>query len=217
MGAVVDDIVPEGLYRREDIEEKIHPNLLSNESMKNILYFIWGKAIKRELATKHQLNVSRAISLGEDLCCSVPCYLEAESVYMSRKVAYLYTIRGDSITTHFKTNQVTQIADVIQSLRALDMKKPRGFEDQIARYSCFMCFAILAAAAEGGHFKSLGELKKLILTTLHKDEIKKASFTDITTKTRISVFLMKRNMIRTAFCFLFLCGQIKNLRKGEKS
>ena len=134
---------------------------------------------------------------------------------MSRRVAYLYTIRGDSITTHFKTSQITQIADVVNSIRTID-KKPQGFEEQIARYSCFMCFAILAAAAEGGHFKSLGELKRLILNSLHKEEIKKAHFSSVTTKTRVSVFLMKCNMIGSAFCFLYLCGQIKNLKKGKR-
>ena len=210
---VVDDLVDEGLYNRTDIEEKIHPNLLSNESMKNLFYFLWGKAIKRELATKHQLNVNRAISLGEDVSGSFPCFMEAETVYMSRKVIYLYTIRNDSLTTNFKTSQITQIADVIIGLRALDTVKPPNFDAQISRYSCFLCFAILASAAEGGHFKSLGEIKRLILNSLHKDEIKKAYFSNITFKTRVSVFLMKRKMIRTAFCFLFLCKQIKRFRK----
>lgn len=217
IGEVVDDLVEEGLYNKSEIEGRIYPKLLSDESMKNLFYFLWGKAIKRELATKHQLKVNRAISLGEDLSCSVPCYLEANTVYMSRKVVYLYTIRNDSLTTNFKTSQITQIADVIIGLRALDMNKPQGFEAQISRYSCFMCFAILAAAAEGAHFKSLGEIKRLILNSLHKDEIKKAYFSNITIKTRVSVFLMKRKMIRTAFYFLFLCKQIKNLRKGRKS
>lgn len=219
MGDVVDEIVPEGLYLKADMEEKIYPELLSNSNMKKLFYFIWGKAIKRELATKHQLNVSTAISLGEDLCCSVPCYLDADSVYMSRKVAYLYTVRSGSITTHFKTNHITQIADVILSLRAMDVKKPATFDAQISRYSCFMCFAIMAAAAEGGHFKDLKEIKRLIRTTLHKDEIKKACFTgsSLTKKTRISLFLMKRQMIGVAFYFLFLCGLIKKLRKGTKS
>lgn len=217
IGDTVDDLVSEGLYTRSDIEEKIYPNLLSNESMKNLFYFLWGKAIKRELATKHQLNVNRAISLGEDLSCSVPCYLDADTVYMSRKVVYLYTIRNDSLTTNFKTSQITQIADVIVGLRALDIKKPQGFEAQISRYSCFMCFAILAAAAEGGHFESIGEIKRLILNSLHKEEIKKAYFSNITIKTRVSVFLMKHQMIRPAFYFLFLCGQIKCLKKGRRS
>lgn len=217
LGEVVDDLVPEGLYRKADLEEKMYSKLLSDENMKNLFYFVWGKAIKRELATKHQMRVNCAISLGEDLSCSVPCYLEAETVYMSRKVIYLYTIRNDSLTTDFKTSQITQIADTIVGLRALDMKKPQDFEEQIARYSCYMCFAILASAAEGGHFKSLGEIKRLILTSLHKDEIKKAKFADITVKSRISVFLMKRQMIRSTFYFLFLCKQIKRLKKGRSS
>ena len=217
IGDVVDDLVEEGLYHKADIEEKIYPHLLSNESMTHLFYFLWGKAIKRELATKHQLNVNPAISLGEDVSGSVPCFLEAETVYMSRKVIYLYTIRNDSLTTNFKTGQIAQIADVIQGLRALNMDKPCDFDAQIARYSCFLCFAILASAAEGGHFKSLGELKKLILSSLHKEEIKKAHFSNITIKTRISVFFMKRHMIRTAFYFLFLCKQIKCLRKGRTS
>ena len=217
IGETVDDLVPEGLYHRADIEEKIYPLLLSDENMRHLLYFLWGKAIKRELAVKHQLNVSCAISLGEDLSCGVPCYLEAETVYVSRKVVYLYTIRQDSLSTDFKTAQLTQIADVISGLRALDMKKPQDFEAQISRYSCFMCFAILASAAEGGHFKSLGEIKRLILTSLHKEEIRKAHFTNITMKTRISVFLMKRQMIRLAFYFLFLCKLIKCLKNGRKS
>ena len=182
-----------------------------------MFYFLWGKAIRRELATKHQLKVNPAISLGEDLSCLVPCYLEAKSVYMSKKPIYLYTVRNDSISTDFKTNQITQISDVIAGLCALDMDKPADFDKQIARYSCFMCFAILASAAEGGHFRSLGEIKKLILDSLHKQEIKKACFSNITLKTRISVFFMKRNMIRTAFCFLFLCKQIKCLKKGRRS
>jgi glycosyltransferase involved in cell wall biosynthesis len=217
LGDVVDDLVPEGLYRKSDMEEKIFPRLLSDENMMHLFYFLCVKAIKRELAVKHQMNVNRAISLGEDLSCSIPCYLEADTVYMSRKVVYLYTIRNDSLTTDFKTSQITQIADVIIGLRALEMKKPQDFEAQIARYSFFMCFAILASAAEGGHFKSLDELRRLILNSLHKEEIQKAAFTDITVKTRISVFLMKRNMIRATFYFLFLCKQIKSLKKGRRS
>ena len=211
---VVDDLVDEGLYLKSDIEERIYPKLLSDVNMKNLFYFIWGKAIKRELATKHQLKVSNAISLGEDLSCSVPCYLEAETVYMSRKVAYLYTIRNDSLTTYFKTSQITQLADVVIGLHKMDVNKPHYFEEQISRYACFMCFAILAAAAEGDHFKAVGELKRLILNSLLKEEIKKARFEHVTVKTRISVFLMKHNMIRSTFYFLFLCKQIKRLRKG---
>ena len=69
---------------------------------------------------------------------------------------------------------ISQIADVITGLRDLNIKKPKDFDEQISRYSCFMCFAILAAAAEGDHFNSARKLKELILGSFHKEEIEKA-------------------------------------------
>ena len=212
----VEDLADEGLYNKKDLEEKIYPKLLSDENMKNLFYFIWGKAIKRELATKYQLLVNTKISQGEDVSCVIPFYLESDTVYMSKKPVYLYTIRSDSLTNNFKTAQITQIADTIIGLNKLEIKKPADFSMQISRYSFFMCFAILAAAAEGNHFGAIKELKKLINESLHKEEIKKASFKNITVKTRISLFLMKKNMIRSTFYFLYLCKLLKQLRKGDK-
>ena len=214
---VVEDLAEEGLYDRVRMEEQIFPKLLSDGNMQHMFYFLWGKAIRRELLIEHQLRVNPAISLGEDLSCVVPCYLSAGTVYLSRKSVYLYTIRNDSISTDFKTGQITQIADVIEGLRRLEVPKPADFEEQIARYSCFMCFAILAAAAEGSHFRAAGTLKKLILGSLHREEIRKARFDRITAKTRIAVFLMKRQRIKLAFYVLFLCKEIKRLRKGERA
>ena len=212
-GELVEDLAEEGLYNKKDMEKNIYPRLLSDKNMKNLFYFVWGKAIKRELAIKHQLNVSRRISQGEDLSCTTPCYLEAESVYMSKKAVYLYTIRNDSLTTSFKTSHITQLYDTIIGLRKLDVKKPTDFEEQISRYACFMCFAILAAAAEGGHFDSIGKLKELIVS-LHNEEIQKAHFENITLKSRITIALMKKQKIRLAFYFLHFCKVLKGIRKG---
>ena len=216
IGDVVEDLVPEGLYNKEQIKEHIYPKLLSDKNMNHMFYFLWGKAIKRELLLPHQLKVNPAISLGEDLSCSVPCYLDAQTVYMSKKAVYLYTIRNDSISTDFKTKQITQIADVILGLRDMATEKPEDFDEQISRYSCFMCFAILAAAAEGNHFEALPEIKKLINESLHKNEIKKARFENVTAKSRIAIFFMKKQSLGLAFYFLWLCKEIKRLRKGEK-
>ena len=211
---VIEDAVPEGLYQKEQMQTDIYPKLLSDVNMRHMFYFSWGKAIKRELAIKHQLNVNPAISLGEDLSCVAPCYLDAQTVYMSKKAIYLYTIRNDSLTTDFKTKQITQIEDVIVGLRGLDVPKPADFEAQISRYSCFMCFAILAAAAEGGHFGSLKELKELITNSSHREEIPKARFEQITIKSRIAIFLIQKRAIGLAFYFLYLCKKLK--RRGGK-
>ena len=216
IGDTIEDCAHEGLYNKAEIEQHIFPKLLSDKNMNHIFYFLWGKAIKRELAIKNQLNVNPAISLGEDLSCVVPCFLEAQTIYMSKKAIYLYTIRNDSISTDFKTHQISQIADVITGLRELNIKKPKDFDEQISRYSCFMCFAILAAAAQGNHFNSIKKLKELILSSLHKEEIQKAYFESVTFKSRITIFLMKKQKIRLAFYFLYFCKELKRLRKGDK-
>ena len=217
-GKKIDEPVDEGFYDKEKIEKSIFPKLLSDENMEHIFYYLCGKVIKRSILTKPQLSVSHDISLGEDLSCIVPCYLMAEKVYVSRKTAFFYTIRDDSISTTFKTNQIPQIEAVIKGLKMLDSHRVKDFEEQVARYSCFMCFAILAAAAEGYHFECIKEIKKLILNSIHKSEIKKARFAKLSFKSCAGIFLMKRNGIRTAFYFLYLCKKIKCiLRRGGKT
>ena len=216
LGEVVDDLAEEGLYDKKRLEEQIYPNLLSNKNMHNLFYFLWGKAIKRELAIKYQMNLPTSIIMGEDASCTTPCYLDANLVYMSKKPIYLYTIRGDSITTSFKIRQISEIAEAVSYLRNLDVKKPDYFEELLSRYSCFLCFAILASAAEGGYFGSIKEIKKAILNSLHIEEIKKARFENITIKSKITIFLMKKEQIRIAFYFLYLCKKIKDIKKGLK-
>ena len=63
---VTNDGIEEGLYKRPDIEKYIYPKILMDKDMNHISYYLSGKAVKRELLTPHQLNVSDKISLGED-------------------------------------------------------------------------------------------------------------------------------------------------------
>lgn len=211
-----DDVVKEGLYDKEGIEKNIFPKMLSDENMRHLFYFLSGKAVKRSIITEPQLSVDAEISMGEDICCAVPCYLRAERIYMSRKAVYLYTVRNDSLTTSFAPKHIVQAGTVVKYLKSIDAVKCKDFDEQISRYFCYMCFAILAAAAEGKHFDKLKETKKLILNSEYRTELKKARFSHITLKSRISIFLIKKNCIGTAFLFLYLCKCIKRIlgKKG---
>lgn len=212
---VTNDGLTEGLYTEKEIEKCIFPRLLMDKNMEHMSYYLSGKMVKRELLTPHQLNVSEKISLGEDFCCVIPCYLHAKRVYISKKEAYLYTVREDSLSKGFNTNQIYRIEDVINEIRKNDMQKLADFEEQLCRYSCFMCFTILAAAAEGNHFKSIKAIKQNIINSLHGEKIQNATFESISLKSRITIFLMKKKCYRTAFCFLHICKNIKKiLKKG---
>lgn len=211
--SITDDCLDEGLYKEKDIEKHIFPKLLMDKNMNHISYYLSGKAVKRELLTPHQLSVSEKISLGEDLCCVVPCYLHAKSVYISKKAAYLYTVRDDSLSKEFNANQIFLIENVINEICKNKTDKITDFSEQICRYSCFMCFAILASAAEGNHFKKIRDIKENIMNSLHSEKISCAEFENITFKSRISIMLMKKKCYNLAFYFLNVCKNIKKIVK----
>jgi len=212
---ITNDGLDEGFYTETDIEKYIFPRLLMDKNMNHISYYLSGKAIKRDFLTPLQLDVSEKISLGEDLCCTVSCYLHAKSVYISKKDAYLYTVREDSISKEFNTKQIHLIEDVINEISKNNTEKVPDFAEQVCRYSCFMCFAILAAAAEGNYFRSINTIKENIINSIHGEKIRCAKFESISFKSRISVFLMKKRHYRTAFYFLNFCKNIKKvLGKG---
>ena len=212
---ISNDGLDEGLYTEKDIEKYIYPKLFMDKNMNHVSYYLSGKAIKREFLTPYQLGVSEKISLGEDFCCVVPCYLNAKSVYISKKNAYLYTVREDSLSKDFNTKQIYLIEDVINEISTNDTEKIVDFEEQLCRYSCFMCFTILASAAEGNHFKSVKEIKNNIINSLHNEKIVRAKFENISLKSKISVFLMKKKCYGLAFYFLNMCKIIKSfLKKG---
>jgi hypothetical protein len=181
--------------------------------MQFISCYITGNAIQREFLLPHQMGVSEQISLGEDLCCMTACYLQAQSIYLSKKTAYLYTVRENSMSREFNTKQILLIENVIREISKNNTEKVADFPQQLCRYSCFMCFAILAAAAEGDHFQSLGQLEQNIRNSLHHEHIRRAEFDTITPKSRIAISLMKRGNYKAAFYFLNLCKNIKKVLK----
>ncbi len=206
---VTNDCLDEGFYDRSAIEKHILPKLLMDKNMEHVSYYLSGKAIKREFLTPHQLGVSETISLGEDFCCVVPCYLNAQSVYISKKTAYLYTARDNSLSKEFNPKQIILIENVINEICKNDVSKIVDFDQQLCRYSCFMCFAILASAAEGNFFNKLKDIKYNIKNSLHNEKIARAEFESLSPKSRITIFLMKKNCYKTAFYFLNLCKNIK--------
>lgn len=212
---VTDDCIEEGLYVGEKLNTHIYPKLLSDKNMNSISCYITGKIFKRDFLIPLQLAVNESISLGEDLCCLVPCYLNAKSVYISKKEEYLYTVRESSLSKNFNTKQIFLIENVINEISKNHAEKVPDFNRQICRYSCFMCFAILASAAEGNHFKSIKEIKNNISNSLHNEKILCAEFEKISIKSRITIFLMKKNCYRLAFCFLNMCKIIRNVIKGR--
>lgn len=206
-----DDLVCEGLYEGSDIFEKLLPHLPADKNMKHLFFFIWGKAIRRDIAYSAQLNVNKTISFGEDICCLLPCLMSAKKVFMSREAVYIYSIRNDSLTTDFKPEQISQVAEVINYMYTLPKEKDFDLSGGISRYSLYMTLSILAAAAEGKHFNASGTLKRLIKNSVLEFENKRAKFDRVTPKSAAAMYLIKHNAVKTAFIFLYLCKCVKDI------
>ena len=212
---ITKDPINEGLYEGKALKEHIYPRILMDKAMEHIPFYLAGKIIERRFLTPIQLKVSEKISLGEDLCCVLPCYINANSVYVSYKETYLYNVRETSLSKKFNTNQICLIENVINEITKNDTSEITDFEEQLNRYSCFMCFAILASAAEGNHFKSIKEIKNNILNSLHFEKISLAKFEGISPKSKITVYLMKKGYYKSAFYFLNICKLIRKIIKGR--
>ncbi len=213
IGDTIHNILDEGLYADEDLENKVYPKLLADKNMKHLAYFLSGKIIRRSIVTQNQLNVSTKLSLGEDVMCVLPCFMEAKRVYISHNPVYLYTMRDDSMSVSSFTRQMSQLNVLIKELKKIDISKMADGREQFSRYCCYMCFALLAFAAEEKAFKKIGELEDIILNSEFADEIIKAEFDKISIKSSIAIFLLKRKQIKIAFYFLYICKEIKTILK----
>ena len=115
----------------------------------------------------------------------------------------------------FNTKQIYLIEDIINEICKNDLSKVVDIEAQLCRYSCFMCFTVLAAAAEGNHFESIKAIRENIKNTMHGEKIPRAVFEKVSFKSRIAIWLMQKNCYTAAFYFLNLCKNIKRvMRRG---
>lgn len=195
-----------GLYKESGLGE-IHEKMLLTPDMKHMHYFLWGKAFKRELITPCQLEVDQRISMGEDVCCLMPAYLSAKSVYVSDLAVYDCRCRRDSMSRSFKPSH---FEDLRLGTRLLLRKgeSVSGFKDAVYRYAAFMFFVVFASGAQQGE-KNLPGLAKASFSDEFEKAFENAEFCGITPKSKIAVRLLKAKKFSAAYRFLRLCGRLK--------
>lgn len=201
---------PNGFYDKAAMEREIYPNMLLNEEMQHIDYFLWVKAFRRSLITPYQLAVDRRISFGEDVACLMPMLFAAQSIYISEDPLYYYRYRMTSMSRNFQPKLYEQLIYLAQSLEKLTESFP-AFSSQVDRYICYLCFVLLVGAAEAGARGAVPLIQKYIEQMPLRRHIQRAAFGNVTPKTRISYFLLRHAKTTMAYHFLRLCWITKNL------
>lgn len=210
---VVCELVSEGIYERAAIESKLYPSLLMNRQMRHLFYFASGKIFRRSLAQKGFLGVKEQISLGEDLLGILPAYLEAQRIWVSRQAVDFYRIKEQSGSHGFRMKHFRQVSMVLEELQKIRCEYagclPEDFDEQIARYGAYMCFTLMIHAVNDGKYYRLREICRQLNRPLFRKCIQQARFEDISLKTRITYWLLRKGRVRYAYMFLSICRRIR--------
>ena len=171
------------------------------------------KLLRRDLAERGFLTVPSVITLGEDLLSVLPAYLRVERAYISREVMSYFRIRRQSASHGFHIGDYRQIELVLEELEQLNAQEsdlPEDFDRQIERYGAFMCFVTMVHAADDGCRRYLGEIRRQMRRPRLRACMRRARFGAITVKSRITLMLLRANLISPAYWFLRLCRWIKS-------
>lgn len=202
-----------GFYGKNELYEKIYPQMLMTRDMRHSFYYLCAKAIKRSVLYAPQLAVDDGISLGEDVTCLMNVYAACESVYISEKSAYECRERQGSDSRLFKPAQFDQLIRGVTALEKMRLPEGSGFAAQTDRYTAFLCFGLINAAT----LSKRKDARKIVCANLKNETLRQhiqaAEFESVTPKMRVVYRLLKKGRIKTLFSFLKLCNLLKNPQK----
>jgi glycosyltransferase involved in cell wall biosynthesis len=89
---VVNHGIREGKYNKQDLMEKVYPNMIVNGEFFEWGIFpgVWDKLWKREALFEYQVAVDERLTMGEDAACTYPALLNANSIYVLHECLYHY-------------------------------------------------------------------------------------------------------------------------------
>lgn len=94
--------VSEGRYGKQELINKVYPNMIVNGSFFEWGIFpgLWDKLFKREIIEEYQMSVDDRLTMGEDAACVYPALLNANSIYVLHECLYHYRQTTTSMVKH---------------------------------------------------------------------------------------------------------------------
>ena len=162
----------EGYYSKDDLKEEIYPSLIESKSGKRLFPTVWGKAIKRDLYSHNQMNVSDEITFGEDIACIVPSVYKCSSMYINNKHLYYYRFNPDAMTKKKVRRGWKGLLLISELLMREIGEKDQNFIPQIYRFTASEFFTVAASQFNGND--PYKEVKKDIIEHFNIDLFDKA-------------------------------------------
>ena len=195
-----------GFYEREEIEKDICPSLIKDQNAKGIEVTVWAKAYKRALYTKHQLEVSPSIIMGEDRACVIPIIYDSKSICVIDSTGYNYRA-VDTSMTHVKRPQNLWGPKLIHEhlINHIDINA-FDFKNQIYRSTGTGVFSVAVSQfyTTDSYFAVRERILKLLHDSVYHDAIRNARFS-CSLRGRLISISLKYKLI----CLMWLLSKLK--------
>ena len=126
-GAPVHGTADEGIYEGERLEALRKQMIYSGKFyVPGIQPCVWNKWFRRELLIPNLMPVDERISMGEDMACTYPAFLDAKRVLISKRCFYHYRFRPSAMSKAFDRNYFYRFRVLYEYLEDCFRKKGRS-------------------------------------------------------------------------------------------
>lgn len=186
-----------GFYHKTDLESKVFKELIFRTEPPldhSVTPSLWSKIMRRTLLEKVIPEVPENIRLGENLAVTVPCILNARTIYFSDLCGYCYRQVSNSMTHVFDSTAPERINTLLVFLQKKTAAyKQYNFEKQLAVYGTFFVKNLLSLlVCSNSNYRF--ELQKI--TTLFQNElIQKGLKMPLPIKTKVLIMAAQKRKI----------------------
>lgn len=146
--------LPPGEYLKEDMKEKVIPNLLGREN-RYVTISRCMKLISKRLIEENQKYSDPAVIMGEDITITLPILIDCNRLYiMDHKAYYHYLYVRESIVHRYDSGFYEKIQLLIKTTQKIVKDKFSGNEqiqklNQVDQESVFWMMLVLKNEARG--------------------------------------------------------------------
>lgn len=214
-------MVAPGLYEKNGMEQEVYPIMLYAGEYYQFGLFpsVSNKIFKKTLIQKFQLNVDETIRMGEDVACTYPSLLDANSIYiLDKQYLYHYRQNPSSMTASYDQNFFEKILILYGHLKHFtrsNEKTAPNFAYQLQYYFTYLVIAGVNNEFNPKNEKSLREKRAFIKKMMKQKDINEVLQTirinDLPYKVKCYIWLLKKQYI----LLLYTLIEMKRSRSGE--
>ena len=171
-----------GYYSKKNIVDEIYPQLIHTAKGTTFPPTIWAKVYKMELYRQEQLSVDNQIKIGEDVACTIPCIVDANSIYILDKSLYYYRRNNISMTKNKKPFS-WDVPELIElHLRERIKFDEADFQEQISRRTVHALLNVVKTQfyRHDRYYRLAKEINSQLMRPIYNNAIDSSHFSPFT-------------------------------------